>query len=779
MSGGYIPLSSHTNHSCKKTSGHGFQGKPVIVAKRNLNVSATDGNFIEKIRERLNNGKVEISPSAYDTAWVAMVPSREYSGSKQPCFPQCLDWIMESQNPDGSWGLHPGLAKDSLSCTLACVLALHKWNVGQQLVQRGLDFIRSNGWAACNEVQSSPIGFNVIFPAMINYAKELDLTLPLSSTLVDSLLQVRDSEIRRDRNLEYVAEGLGNFCNWKEILTRQTSNGSLFNSPATTAAALIHCHDDKCFQYLVSVLAVFDKWVPTVYPLDIYTRLCVVDTLERLGVSRFFGHEIGCILDEMYRLWQRKEEEIFADVSCRAMAFRLLRMKGYEVSSDELAAYVDQEHFFETVSLQMSGVDTVLELYRASQARLHEDETTLEKLHAWTSTFLKQQLLSKTILDKRLQKQVEYDLKNFHGILDRVENRRALDLYEIGDYQVLKAAYRFPTVHNEDIFLFSKQDFNICQAQYRKDLDQLERWYADCKLDTLKYGRNVVRVSHFLTSAMLGDPSLSEARVAFAKTIVLVTRMDDFFDHHGSREESLRIIELIRQWKEQPTSVYGSEEVEILFTALYNTVNDLAEKAYVRQGRCIKSVLINLWIEILTSFMSEMDSWTVETAPSMDEYLSFAWVSIGCRICILTSIHFLGVKLPEDVVMSPESTSLCRHVSLVARLLNDIQTFEKEQKERKLNSVSLQLAAHKGAISEEDAISEIEKLVEYNRRKLLQLILQTEGSRMPKECKHVFWQSGKIGYYLYSHGDEFTSPQQMMEDAKSLIFQPLSLPLLD
>lgn len=73
------------------------------------------------------------------------------------------------------------------------------------------------------------------------------------------------------------------------------------------------------------------------------------------------------------------------------------------------------------------------------------------------------------------------------------------------------------------------------------------RWYADCRLDTLKFGRDVVRVSSFLTSAMIGDPELSDVRLAFAKHIVLVTRIDDFFDHGGSREESYEILELVKE----------------------------------------------------------------------------------------------------------------------------------------------------------------------------------------------------------------------------------------
>ena len=90
--------------------------------------------------------KAELSVSSYDTAWVAMVPSPS-SGPElnHPTFPQCLNWILENQHPDGSWGLppthHPLLVKDSLSSTLACLLALHKWKLGDLLVKRGVYII--------------------------------------------------------------------------------------------------------------------------------------------------------------------------------------------------------------------------------------------------------------------------------------------------------------------------------------------------------------------------------------------------------------------------------------------------------------------------------------------------------------------------------------------------------------------------------------------------------------------------------------------------------------
>lgn len=79
------------------------------------------------------------------------------------------------------------------------------------------------------------------------------------------------------------------------------------------------------------------------------------------------------------------------------------------VHVDELGEYVDEENFLNKVSLASSGTETVLELYKASQVRLPEedDDGNLENLHDWTFNFLKKQLRSKTILDKNLERKVK------------------------------------------------------------------------------------------------------------------------------------------------------------------------------------------------------------------------------------------------------------------------------------------------------------------------------------------------------------------------------------
>jgi ent-kaurene synthase len=82
--------------------------------------------------------QVTISPSAYDTAWVSMVPLRGSTNARR--FPECIQWILQNQNANGSWGIEK-ISKDVLLSTLACVIALKKWNLGEDHMRRGINKI--------------------------------------------------------------------------------------------------------------------------------------------------------------------------------------------------------------------------------------------------------------------------------------------------------------------------------------------------------------------------------------------------------------------------------------------------------------------------------------------------------------------------------------------------------------------------------------------------------------------------------------------------------------
>lgn len=67
------------------------------------------------------------------------------------------------------------------------------------------------------------------------------------------LIHVRlydSSSLELNAYLAYVSEGMGELQDWKMVMKYQRKNGSLFNSPSTTAASLIRLNDSGCLDYL-------------------------------------------------------------------------------------------------------------------------------------------------------------------------------------------------------------------------------------------------------------------------------------------------------------------------------------------------------------------------------------------------------------------------------------------------------------------------------------------------------------------------------------------------
>ena len=77
-----------------------------------------------------------VSPSAYDTAWLAMVPDH----NTKPMFTNCLNWVLTNQKQEGFWGECDGHGMPTIEClvaTLACIIALKKWNLGSPMIHKG------------------------------------------------------------------------------------------------------------------------------------------------------------------------------------------------------------------------------------------------------------------------------------------------------------------------------------------------------------------------------------------------------------------------------------------------------------------------------------------------------------------------------------------------------------------------------------------------------------------------------------------------------------------
>ncbi|KAL2535657.1 Ent-copalyl diphosphate synthase [Forsythia ovata] len=139
----------------------------------------------------------EASVSAYDTAWVALV--EDIGGSGEPQFPSSLDWVVNHQLDDGSWGdMATFTAHDRIINTLACVVALRSWNMHPDKSEKGIKYIRENMYKLEDEnAEHMPIGFELAFPSIIEIARKLEIDIPYDSPVLKEIYARRNLKLTR------------------------------------------------------------------------------------------------------------------------------------------------------------------------------------------------------------------------------------------------------------------------------------------------------------------------------------------------------------------------------------------------------------------------------------------------------------------------------------------------------------------------------------------------------------------------------------------------------
>ncbi|KAH9623375.1 hypothetical protein KSS87_016683, partial [Heliosperma pusillum] len=506
----------------------------------------------------------------------------------------------------------------------------------------------------------------------------------------------------------YRVEALGKPQDWGMVMAYQQKNGSLFNSPSTTAAAFTELKDSHCHSYLCSVLQKFGNAVPTLYPADAYFRLYMVDILEKMGISRHFNENISQVLNETFSL----------------------------VCAELLA---DKNSCISEFGGSLEETRSVLELFRASQMKLYAHESYLDKNILDCRHFLEGQITDHLTQANNRRKNVMQEIADtlkipYHANLDRIENSMYIKNHDWDGTRVLKSSLRH-------VYHFS----HYCI-------------YFD---DTSLRG-----------AATMFAPELAEARISWAKNGVLTTVVDDFFD--VGREQVNRSL---------------FENVEIVFSAVKDSIYEIGQKAREWQDRDVTKHLVEivrlrpkdcvfsrpgkLWLSLMKSMWMEAEMSRNKSVPTMEEYMANAYISFALGPIVLPALYFIGPKLSEKVIRSADYQRLFELMSSCGRLLNDIQGFQRESEDGKLNAISLRLLHSKGSVSKDGAIKEFKQMIGDKRGELLRWVLSTDDNDgVPRECKEVFWKMCKVVHFFYLKDDGFTS-DELKNVVKSILHDPI------
>ncbi|XP_028799677.1 copal-8-ol diphosphate hydratase, chloroplastic [Neltuma alba] len=699
---------------------------------------------VEGIRKNLESkeGEKSISPSAYHTALFALV--EDVNGSGAPQFPESLQWIIENQLPDGSWGdVHKFVAYDRLLCTLASVIVLTHYNLHPEKVEKGLRFFKENvNTLETENREHMTCGFEVILPTLLQRAKGLNMDLPDDFPGLPEILARRDAKLKKipmkvlqsvPTTLLFSLEAIPGL-QWDKLQNVRSKDGSYLFCPSSTAFAFTQSKDPHCLNYLNTVAQNFNGGgVPDFYPVEFFEQLWIVDRLERLGIARYFQPQIKQILEYVHRNWNERgigwtKDSDLPDLDDTSMGFRLLRLNGYNVSANVFKTFEKDGEFCCLPGQTDEGATVMFNFYRATQFQF-PGETILDEGRKYATNFLSKkradnQILDKWIIAKDLPGEVSYALDfPWYASLPRVETRFYLEQYGGGDdVWISKTLYRLHKVSNDDNLELGKLDFNKCQDLHRREWKRIQEWHSECGLEELGLSRERLLVGYFLAAANIFEPERSQERLAWVKTLALTEAISSKYQDQDERKafvyefNNSSTTSLYQRWLNKNRSREG------LLGTLIETLHSFSLSSLSASF----DILHDAWKKWLLGWQSEGDKWEGEAE------LLVNMININA-----------GYQLPHHLQINPQYQRLVQLSNQICHQLSSLPT----TKEKNSNG------RYKGK-------AEIgEKMQE-----LVQVVLSSNG--MDLNTKKTFLAVTKSFYYAVH-----TDPDTVMSHIQKVLFE--------
>ncbi|KAI0512274.1 hypothetical protein KFK09_012913 [Dendrobium nobile] len=722
--------------------------------------------MIERMKEELFSPSANLFAllpvSAYETAWVAMVPDPDDPTS--PMFPKYLDWILSSQNALGFWfdeqhGLR--FLQDNMEKEL---MNMRKREEDSDKVGHA-HFRR---WFLMAELAKAK-GLKVFSAQQINneFFYEFKLNEKKLKSEEDEDIITKEILVMRD-----IA-----FGNYGSTLVLQ--------SPSVTACAYMITGDHTYKSYLQHFLTNCQHGVPPMFSMDKdFMKLSVVDHLERLGCAEHFSIEIKHVMDHLYGKWIEEESEVPKKVGHvfqiynDSLAFRLLRMHGYQVSPRRICWFIDDEKMLSHMKDNYAFfLGPMLSIYKASHIAFLEDQD-LDKAGVFSWHILQKGLKS---IKSQNETNISYSLKKFeleieHELehkwlarMDHLEHRLYIEGGGIYNFWVGKnAPYRI--LQNNDLLQLAIDNFMMRQSTYTKEIQELRRWSKNTGLSMMGFGREKTTYCYFAMASSSCLPLDTYSRKEATKCAILITVADDFFDEKGSMHELSILADAVQRWEGESLTSHS----KVIFTALDNLVQDISLKFPKRHGHGVKKILQNTWKEIFKSWLKEAEWSRSSHYPSIDQYIENATTSIAVDMIILTACYLTNSKVDAEEFWSFNNTMITKSLMISCRLLNDLESYEKEAKAGKPNIVLLYLKENPKA-KIDDAIAFVRTILEKRKKELLQMAMSRDSatSQMPREWKDLHLSFLKVFQMFFNSMNAFDSPNMLLDSINKAIYEPL------
>ncbi|RZB75740.1 (-)-germacrene D synthase [Glycine soja] len=496
-------------------------------------------------------------------------------------------------------------------------------------------------------------------------------------------------------------------------------------------------------------------------PIDnnFYFKLEFIDSVQRLGVSSHFEHEIDGALHQIYNI-STKDNNIIThddDLPHVALLFRLLRQQGYHISSNVFYKFKDQTtNFSEKAANDIQGM---LSLYEAAELRMH-GEDILEEAHNFALVQLTKSLT--TQLSPSMIAQVKHSLRrSLRKGLPRLEATYYMSFYE-----------EDPS-HDENLLTFAKLDFNMLQELHQKEVNNVTRWWIkNLNVSTkLPFVRDRIVECYFWILGIYFEPQYSLARRITTKVIALCSVIDDMYDAYGTIDELELFTNAIERWDiccldDLP------EYMKVCYMEILNVYEEIEEEMR-KQGKvyCIKYAKKEMK-RLIKAHMAEARWLHCNHTPTIEEYMQVRIVSSGYSMVI--TICFVGMKdtTEEVLIWATSDPIIIGAASIISRLMDDIVGNEFEQERRHIAS-SIECYMKQHNTSRQDAINKLLEMVKSSWKDINEACLNP--TEVPMNFLLRVVNLVRMMDVLYKDEDNYTNAGGLMKDyIKTLLVNKMS-----
>ncbi|XP_057956380.1 probable terpene synthase 9 [Malania oleifera] len=482
--------------------------------------------------------------------------------------------------------------------------------------------------------------------------------------------------------------------------------------------------------------------------------LKLVDSMQRLGVDYHFEEEIKGIMELVHSSVITGDDDLYTT----ALRFRLQRQYGYPVSSDVFDKFRNKDGgFMDSLSHDLKGI---LSLYEASYLGMPGEDDSLEEAKKFSIKYLKsavENLECDSIIAKQVQLSLEIPL---HWKMPRLEARNFIDIYQRDD------------TRSSVLLEFAILDYNIVQSVYQKELKELSRWWRDLGFkEKLSFSRDRLMENYLWAVGICLEPHMSKCRKALTRMVCILSAIDDVYDIYGSLDELVRFTNAVDRWEIE--AMEGLPEyMKICYLATFNFGNEMVYDALKDYGLNIQPYIKEEWSNLCRAYLVEARWFYNGYKPTVREYLSNAWTSVGGPIAMVHARFLQGCTPTKDFLHACDRASdLIYWSSLITRLSDDLGT-SKDEIMRGDVLKSIQCYMMEEGITEEEARERVKALIHHSWKKMNKEI--TAKTSLPKVTMKLSLNMARTAQCIFQHGDGIGTSNGVTKDRLiSLIVKPI------